>query len=179
MATPALRDEVSRHRVRFVIAHELAHTLFYWRGGGTPERMVKDSKVQELFCDALASALLVPRTAAATAALRPESVVELHQRYDVSMEVAARALISAHSDGVGWLMVVPTEASEAWVQWGAERSREAIGPWRVLSKIIEKARQGAEGIAAGRLRWRSGKTTVARGLMLRERGQLVVTARAA
>jgi hypothetical protein len=175
----ALRDEITRHRMRFVIAHELAHTLFYWRGRGAPERIAKDSESQELFCDALASALLVPRAAAAAAPLRPESVVALHNTYDVSMEVAARALIAAYGDGVGWLMVVPANSGEAWVQWGAERSTEAIGPWKVLMRIMERVRRSGAAVAEGRLRWHSGRTTVARGLLLPERRQLVVTARAA
>lgn len=174
-----LRRDVTRHRMRFVIAHELAHTLFYWRARGAPERVAKDSKNQEEFCDALASALLVPRAAAAAVPLRPESVVALHHTYDVSMEVAARALIAAHGEGVGWLMIVPPGDDEAWVQWGAERSSEAVGPWQMLTRIVDRLRQGGAAVAQGRLRWRSGHTTVARGLLLSERRQLVVTARAA
>lgn len=174
----ALREEVSRHRVRFVAAHEIAHTLFYWRGRGGPERLLGDSPMQERFCDALAAALLVPPTAAAQMALHPQSVVELHERFDVSIEVAARALVDAHGDGVAWLMIVPEDASEPWVQWGAERSSEAVGPWSLLSRLVAKVRH-SDAVAEGRLRWRSGRQTLARGQFLTERRQLVVTARAA
>jgi IrrE N-terminal-like domain len=177
-ASAELRDEVSRHRVRFVAAHELAHTLFYWQGRGGPERLLGDSVEQERFCDALAAALLVPPTAAAQMTLHPRSVIELHQHFDVSIEVAARALIDAHRDGVAWLMIVPDDASEPWVQWGAERSSEAVGPWGLLSRLAAKVRQ-SETVAVGRVRWRSGRQTVARGQFLAERRQLVVTARAA
>lgn len=177
-ASAGLREEVSRHRVRFVAAHELAHTLFYWQGRGGPERLLGDSLEQEHFCDALAAALLVPPTAAAQMALHPRSVVELHHRFDVSIEVAARALIDAHGDGVAWLMIVPDDASEPWVQWGAERSSETVGPWGLLSRLAAKVRQ-SETVAEGRLRWRSGRQTLARGQFLVDRRQLVVTARAA
>lgn len=177
-ASAELREEVSRHRVRFVAAHELAHTLFYWQGRGGPERLLGDSDEQERFCDALAAALLVPPSAAEKMALHPQSVIALHQRFDVSIEVAARALIDAHGDGVAWLMIVPEDASEPWVQWGAERSSEAVGPWGLLSRLAARVRQ-SETMAEGRLRWRSGRHTLARGQFLAERRQLVVTARAA
>jgi hypothetical protein len=174
----ALREEVDRHRMRFVAAHEIAHTLFYWQGRGGPERLLGDSPAQEQFCDALAAALLVPPAAAGQMALHPHSVVELHKRFDVSIEVAARALVDAHGDGVAWLMIVPDDTSEPWVQWGAERSSEAVGPWNLLSRLAAKVRQ-TDAIAEGRLRWRSGRQTLARGQFLAERRQLVVTARAA
>jgi hypothetical protein len=177
-ANRMLREEVTRHRMRFVTAHELAHTLFYWQGSGAPERLAKDSEAQERFCDALASALLVPPAAAAAAPLSPESVVALHSTYDVSMEVAARALIAAHGEGVAWLMVVPKGSEEPWVQWGAERTSQAVGPWRVLSRIAASVKKTGAA-SQGRVRWRSGRVTVARGLLLSARNQLVVTARAA
>jgi hypothetical protein len=173
----ALREEVVRHRTRFVIAHELAHTLFYWQGRRGPERLVADSDEQELFCDALASALLVPSQVAAELPLRPASIIDLHRHFDVSVEVAARALITAHGSCVGWLVVVPEDATEPWVQWGAENAADAIGPWGLLSRLAEKVKNSSEAVE-GRLRWRSGRTTVARGLFLADRSQLVVTARA-
>ncbi|MGA8746593.1 MAG: ImmA/IrrE family metallo-endopeptidase [Solirubrobacterales bacterium] len=172
-----LREEIRRHRTRFVAVHEIAHTLFYWHGRGGPERLLGDSEEQERFCDALAAALLVPPATAAEMALRPESVVELHKRFDVSIEVAARALVDAHGDGVAWLMIVPEDESEPWVQWGAARSSEAVGPWSLLSRLAAKVRQSGT-VAEGRLRWRSGRQTLARGRFLAERRQLVVTARA-
>jgi hypothetical protein len=178
VTSPALREEVSRHRMRFVAAHEIAHTLFYWQGRGGPERLLGDSEEQERFCDALAAALLVPPAAAAKMMLCPESVIELHNRFDVSIEVAARALVDAHGDAVAWLMILPEDASEPWVQWGAARSSEAIGPWSLLSRLAAKARLSGT-VAEGPLRWRSGRQTLARGQFLAERRQLVVTAPAA
>jgi len=177
-APTALREEVSRHRRRFTIAHELAHTLFYWRGGSAPERVAKDSAAQEIFCDALASALLVPPAAAEAMSLHPESVIALHRAYDVSIEVAARALVHAHRESVGWVVICPPNAEEPWVQWGAERSSDAVGPWRALLRIAERVKE-SDAVAQARLRWRSGGTTLARGLFLTERNQLVVIARAA
>jgi hypothetical protein len=113
-----LLDEIRRHRTRFIVAHELAHTLFYWEGRNGPERLVHDSTEQEQFCDALASALLVPSGSARDLPLHPDSVVSLHRTFDVSVEVAARALIEAHQEGVAWLMVVPDGQEEPWVQMG-------------------------------------------------------------
>lgn len=170
-----LQDEIRRHRTRFIIAHELAHTLFYWEGRNGPERLVHDSDEQEQFCDALASTLLVPAASARGLRLHPDSVVSLHRSFDVSIEVAARALIEAHRKGVAWLMVVPDGQEEPWVQWGAERTRDTVSPWRLLTRLADRTKDRPA--SHGRLRWRGGQTTLARGLYLAKRRQLVVTAR--
>ena len=172
-----LREEVSRHRLRFVVAHELAHTLFYWHGYREPERLVPSSKKQEDFCDALAAALLVPPKVVGELPLNPKSAIELHKRFDVSVEVAMRALVGTHADGVGWLVIVPKGPAEPWVQWGAPKTSEAVAPWRLLSRLAEKARETGRALE-GHLNWRSGRTTVARGIFVAERSQLVITARA-
>lgn len=169
-----LREEIRRHRTRFIVAHELAHTLFYWDGRNGPERFVHDSPEQEQFCDALASALLVPGSSARALPLHPDSVVSLHRSFDVSVEVAARALIEAHQGGVAWLMVVPDGQEEPWVQWGAEKTRDTVSPWRLLTRLADRAKDRPS--SRGRLRWRGGQTTLARGLYLADRRQLVVTA---
>lgn len=169
-----LLDEIRRHRTRFIVAHELAHTLFYWEGRKGPERLVHDSTEQEQFCDALASALLVPSGSARDLPLHPDSVVSLHRTFDVSVEVAARALIEAHQGGVAWLMVVPDGQEEPWVQWGAEKTRDTVSPWRLLTRLADRAKDGPA--SRGRLRWRGGQTTLARSLYLADRRQLVVTA---
>jgi hypothetical protein len=172
-----LREEISRHRMRFTAVHELAHTLFYRRDVHPPERLVKDSEAQERFCNSLASALLVPPGAAVDLPLRPESVIRLHDTFDVSVEVAARALVNAHDKAAGWLMVLPDDQTEPWIQWGADTTRDAVRPWRVLTRLAERVKE--QPAATGRLLWRTGRTTIARGLYLAERNQLVVTARAA
>jgi hypothetical protein len=172
-----LREEITRHRTRFTVMHEFAHTLFYRCDTRPPERLIKGSVAQEEFCDALASALLVPPEAAAALPLRPESAISLHRKYDVSVEVATRALVQAHEKAAGWLVILPGDRSEPWVQWGADTTRNAVGPWKLLTRLAESVKE--EPSSSGRLLWRNGHTTVARGLYLAERRQLVVTARAA
>jgi hypothetical protein len=137
---------------------------------------VHDSAEQERFCDALAAALLVPPSCARELPLRPESVVSLHRSFDVSVEVAARALVGAHRGGVAWLMILPGGQEEPWVQWGAERTRETVRPWRLLTRLAARVKEMPT--PRGRLHWRGGRTTVARGLYLADRKQFVVTASA-
>jgi hypothetical protein len=88
---------LKRHRFRFRVAHEIAHTFFFdRRGGSEPERRVLDSGAQELFCDLFASNLLVPFariTSDSSDAL--DLIMRAQQQYDVSLEVAARAVACA------------------------------------------------------------------------------------
>lgn len=93
---PPLREALRRHRLRFRIGHELGHTFFYWREGGEPERHLRDSPAQERFCDAFARALLVPAEALAERPVTADSIVTLQREFDVSLEVAARAMADAH-----------------------------------------------------------------------------------
>jgi hypothetical protein len=74
-------------------------------------------------------------------------------------------------------MVVPEDQVDPWVQWGAEKTRETVAPWRLLTRLADCVND--KPAPSGRLRWRSGRTTIARGLYLPERRQLVVTSRAA
>jgi IrrE N-terminal-like domain len=93
------QSALRRRRTRFRIAHELGHTVFYWRRPGErPRRHLPDSPHQERFCDNFARALLVPPQVAASLPVRPESVLTLQAVCDVSLEVAARALAAAHPD---------------------------------------------------------------------------------
>ena len=89
----AVRTTVARHRTRFRLAHELAHTLFYRKGEGPPARLLSSgSAAEELFADEFARALLAP------APQRPVSareIVEFQNRWDVSLEVAVRACAEA------------------------------------------------------------------------------------
>lgn len=87
-----------RHRVRFRIAHELAHTFFYWRDRERPRRCLQDSPAQERFCDCFAAELLLPRTVAANCRAAAAAVVALQHRYDVSLQFAARAVAEAKPD---------------------------------------------------------------------------------
>jgi hypothetical protein len=113
-----LRDEVYRHRMRFRVCHELGHTFTYWRRGKVPARHLLDSPRQEAFCDAFARALLVPAPVAAATSFSPGGVLRLHRRHDVSLEVAARAMASAHRRRVA-LWFAPPGRDELSLQWAS------------------------------------------------------------
>jgi hypothetical protein len=54
-----VRTVFQEGRSRFLIAHELAHSMFYDRSSAPHRRMVPANANEERFCDAFASALLV------------------------------------------------------------------------------------------------------------------------
>ena len=92
-------DPVTRaRRLRFRFAHEVAHSFFYDRESRPARRMLAGSKDEEAFCDAFASALLVPPRACCEAPLSPDGVFGLQARYDASFEATAKALASCHAD---------------------------------------------------------------------------------
>jgi hypothetical protein len=120
--SPELRPELDRHRERFRVAHEWAHSLFYERNPHEGfVRLVADSNGQEEFCDRFAAALLVPPSVAAGMSPAPSSVLDLQRRFDVSLEVALRAVASAHPGTVAWLFVTP-ERGRPFVQWRSSAS---------------------------------------------------------
>jgi hypothetical protein len=92
---PAVRADLRRHRHRFRVAHEIAHTFFYERGGARPRRLLRGSAEEEEFCDEFARALLLPVAAVRKRRPSPASVFSLHRDYDVSVEVAARAVAAS------------------------------------------------------------------------------------
>jgi len=117
---PAVRRDLRRHRVRFRVAHELGHTFFYAREGERPRRIVPDSPRQEAFCDTFARSLLVSPRSASTVVPSAAAVLKLAREFDVSVEVAARAVSSAHPDvevGVWWW---PTDGGPE-IQWRSDK----------------------------------------------------------
>lgn len=117
--------QLRRRRRRFRIAHELAHTAFYSKGRGRPRRsMPGGSKIEEMFCDEFARALLVP---AQRRGLTAPDVVELHQRFDVSLEVAARSAATA-----------PDSPRLALWWWRASRGRRPalLEQWTTDAAIV-------------------------------------------
>lgn len=112
----ATRTALKRRRVRFRIAHELAHTLFYARTpGGRPRRFQGRSAAEELFCDRFAASLLLP-DAATSSCMSAKELVALHRRYDVSLEVAVRAWTDVHERATALLYWRETRAN-ARLQW--------------------------------------------------------------
>lgn len=93
---PAVRSELRRHRHRFRVAHEIAHSFFYDRTADRPRRLLVGSSEEELFCDEFARALLLPVAAVRSRPPAPASVFPLHRDYVVSVEVAARAMAAAY-----------------------------------------------------------------------------------
>ena len=116
---PTLRVAVRRHRLRFRVAHEIAHTLFYRRNGGEPDRLLGDSPQQERFADEFARALLVPPALVATIEASPQGVLDLQRLCDVSLEVALRALVASRLDVTAALTYWPVASGpdQARVQW--------------------------------------------------------------
>lgn len=131
-----LRRETKRHRFRFRIAHEVAHSFFYRRGGDHAERTRHSTPAEEEFCDRFAAALLVPPAAVAAFQPSAQAVVALHRHYDVSVEVAARALAAAHSEHDVFLGYWPEqhspEGDQPSLQWtnGPRCGCQVLPPWR-------------------------------------------------
>ncbi|HEX6752309.1 MAG TPA: ImmA/IrrE family metallo-endopeptidase [Solirubrobacterales bacterium] len=136
-ADESIRSALRRHRRRFLLCHELAHTLFYSYGEAGPERLVYDSPEQEVFCDELARSLLVPAAVAGAVPFRPRSVVELQRRFDVSMEVATRSVATAQEKGDAWLLLRQDDAIK--VQWTSATNGRTAKMLARLRKAIERA----------------------------------------
>jgi hypothetical protein len=97
MDSGGVAPRVRPQRERFLLAHELAHTFFYDRTRDTPRRAFPGgSASEEAFCNAFARALLVPDWVIADGPASPSRVFELASAFDVSAEVAARALADSH-----------------------------------------------------------------------------------
>ena len=121
-----VRDDLRRHRFRFRVAHEMAHSFFYSRGRGEPRRLVPDSDAQERFADTFARSLLLPPGAASLAPPTAAGALALQQTYDVSLEVALRSLLLQHPTCVGALLYWHTRSditgATAKVQWSSPGS---------------------------------------------------------
>jgi len=82
-------SQLSRHRKRFTIAHEMGHAIFEMTGPNPP----RAGRELEQLCDMLAAELLLPRHVFVRLCdRRPklDSVVELSRLFDVSLVAAAR-----------------------------------------------------------------------------------------
>ena len=145
LVSPSARAVLRRHRWRFLVCHELAHTVFYEDGPGAPQRMVPGSERQEAFCDELARALLVPRGAAASLPLCPESVLGLQHRYDVSMEIAFRSLVAAHGGAVGWLLLKRDRGIR--IQWTSADQGLTAEALAALRSLAGRAVQAGRAVA--------------------------------
>jgi hypothetical protein len=167
--SPEIRGALERHRMRFLLCHELAHSVFYEEGPTGPRRIVHGSTQQEAFCDELSRALLVPRDEATALPFSPQSVSMLQRRFDVSMEIALRSAVAAHcAGGVAWLLLQRDE--ETRIQWtSAERSLTAA-TLKALRGLAQRAARA--GTATTRI---AGADRLAHALFLKHRDQVIVT----
>ena len=119
-----MRDELTRHRTRFRVAHELAHTLFYWRDGDRPRRHLLDSASQERFCDDFSRALLVPPSLVERLPVNTRTIMEIQEAFDVSLEVAVRSVAAAHPKAFIGLWFADNEKDQqVRLQWSSVREK--------------------------------------------------------
>jgi hypothetical protein len=120
---PGVRSALRDHRLRFRICHEAAHSFFFDRSKHVPTPTVGPSPKQERFCDEFASRILIPRQVIAAMPPEASSIVEVHERFRVSLEVAARAFAAVHRDALTALYVTRLD-DPPMLQW-INRPRES------------------------------------------------------
>lgn len=147
----SIRPALSRHRFRFRVCHELGHTFFYERGPGGPRRSRPIGASEEAWCDEFARSLLVPRRAAEGAAVDASSPFDLQAQFDVSLELAARAFVSAHRgvDAAVWFWARDAEINPSSLlqQW-TNVPIPSLRPWREAGITAQAI---AKGHATGKL----------------------------
>jgi IrrE N-terminal-like domain len=93
-----IRDETTRRRrLRFRIAHEIGHSFFYDRSQRPARRVLPPSQQEEDFCQQFASALLVPPEPVKAYARDSASLIAIREKFDVSLNAAAWALVNSQS----------------------------------------------------------------------------------
>jgi hypothetical protein len=139
-----VRDDLARHRHRFLLAHELGHTLFYERSGaGRPRRRFSVTAAEEEFCDRFARALLLPDGAVAGHCPTPGDVLRVQRRYDVSLELCVRAFAEVHGERFfGLLVVKETGTPRLRPQW---MTSGRLSPrWWAADWVQQTLSQGSE-----------------------------------
>jgi hypothetical protein len=81
-----------RRRLRFRLAHEPGHSFFYDRRPRPARRLLNHSSVEEQFCDTFASALLLPPTTVARRPATLETILDLSNKLDVSVQLVGSAV---------------------------------------------------------------------------------------
>jgi hypothetical protein len=173
--TQTVRSErTSEHRLRFRVAHEIAHSFFYDRSVLPATRATRPSDREEGFCNSFATALLLPPAIGLRWTGEPQDIFVLRRRYGVSADVVARALAMAHPEltivGLS-RMTKPDGSGEAdlRVLWshsrfvptvarlGSDAAREAetrgsakgvevltVGPMRGVFEVAAASSQGGQ-----------------------------------
>lgn len=124
----AMRDTLRRQRLRFRVAHEIAHSFFYVRDGSVPKRSLGNSRRQEEFCDRFAAEFLLPGKVVAATKHSASALVELSRRYDVSLQVVVRSFAAQWPEAMVALLVAKPGALER--QWAAGDQHLPPGWWR-------------------------------------------------
>jgi hypothetical protein len=122
------RAAVARRRLRFLAAHELAHTCFYRRDAPVPRRMMGGSPAEESFCDRFAAALLLPDEAVRTLSSL-SSLARIQEVYDVSTALIARRLAEVTGRQVA-LFYWRGSAVETSIQWSNVVAAGRLARWR-------------------------------------------------
>jgi hypothetical protein len=174
---PKVRSQLRRHRRRFILAHELAHALFYERPAGQPpRRLAGNSEPQEQFCDELARHLLLPEESARALSFRPEGAESLQRRFDVSLQLASRQLTHAHGEeALCWLVLTAGKAEGFQVQWRSPSTfRNAPAPRHVVPHALHEL--GGRRECSFLVPWLDGRPRRIRTRYWPHRGQALLTA---
>lgn len=152
--TVAVRRSLGRERQRFILAHELGHTLFFYRTVAGYQRLLPATSNpnshghlrEEGLCDAFARALLIPSVLASCFTVDPpsfERLMALSDRLVVSPSVLLRRVMH---DLDGWSDEI------CYAIYKGESTR--------VVSFIGRARKKARGAAPSRgavLRWAATK----------------------
>lgn len=138
---PIASRDVRRHRWRFRVAHELAHTLFYASDGASLTRLSRPGTAsEERFCDDFARCLLVPPPPSPVDA---DGLLRLQQRYDVSLELAARSVaasVDAPRVGLWWWQSTHDNTTpvlaEQWATDGELSELLGVRPFRTAPASV-------------------------------------------
>jgi hypothetical protein len=96
-------------------------------------RLWSSTPGEEAFCDRFASSLLLPEVAIERCD-NAAQLIRVQRRYDVSVEVAARAWAHVHGREVA-LFFCPRSSQRFELQWSNAASR-AVNAWRRRLKAI-------------------------------------------
>lgn len=175
---PAAQKALARHRRRFRIAHEVGHIYFFDRRPGRgPRRKRPWTEGEEQWCDGFARSLLVPGEFVRSLPGVADSVFEVQDRFDVSLEVAARAVAAAHPDldVTLWFWTAEDDPVSAALvhQWSTKMTLPALRVWRD-GKLVKQAL--SRGWAQSRIPDLRGRGGLVRGVARSDpqRRQLVV-----
>jgi len=156
-----MKTAVARQRFRFRVCHELGHALHFdrRRNGEGPARTTPWRSSEEVWCDEFARAFLVPPTAVKELAPEAGTVFELQRRFDVSLEVATRALVTGHPHCEAALWFWPPDGlpKPEWLirQWSTADAEISLRPWLRSNLLAQALEQGEAKGSTAALRHRA------------------------